>query len=182
MAYDGDVKIWLTQARKNGCWKIRWIDPATGQVRQRSARTNTRRSAERQLGELRAELIKGLYRHTSRISWSKFRRRYDDQVISAWAVKTRLKIDTVFNAVEKLVSPRSLADLNAERISLLQAKLREGGCAESTIAGYLADLRAASLGDAEMGYVGGGAEDTQAAAGEEVERDEGPSDYAGRVS
>ena len=66
MGHDGDIKIWLTRPQ-NGCWKIRWIDPTTGQVQQKSTRTNNRRMADRQLGELQAELIKGQYRQTTRI-------------------------------------------------------------------------------------------------------------------
>ena len=62
MGHDGDIKIPLIQPNKNAYWQIRWNDPVTGQARQKSTRTNNRRMADRQLGELQAELIKGQYR------------------------------------------------------------------------------------------------------------------------
>lgn len=153
MGYDDDIKIWLTRPNKNTCWKIRWIDPATGQVRQKSAKTNIRRTADRQLGELRAELIKGQYRQSSRIPWGDFRRRYEEVLMPSLAQKTQSKIDTVFNAIEGLVAPQLLTDLSAEQIGLFQAKLREGGRAENTIVGYLAHLRSALKWANDMGML-----------------------------
>jgi len=143
VANDGDLRIWLTKTPNSDCWKIRWLDPATGQVRQKSTKTNNRRAADRQLGELRAELLKGSYCQASRIFWDAFRRRYEDEAVPALAKKTQSKIATVLNAVEELIAPRLLADLNAQQLSQFQAKLREGRRAESTIEGYLAHMRSA---------------------------------------
>ena len=69
------------------------------------------------------------------------------------AKKTQAKIATVFNAVERLLAPQLLTDLNAERIGLFQAKLREDGRAENTIVSYSAHLRSALKWAADMGIL-----------------------------
>jgi integrase len=69
------------------------------------------------------------------------------------AEKTGIMIATVFNAVEKLASPRKLSDLTAERLSFFQAELRKGGRAEPTIRTYLAHLRSALRWAAEVGLL-----------------------------
>ncbi len=75
-----------------------------------------------------------------------FRDRYEREVLSSLADNTARKSQYVFNALERLlpvVADGPLRGLTAERISYMQAKLREQGRAESTIAGYLAHLRSA---------------------------------------
>lgn len=52
-------------------------------------------------------------------------------------------LDTVFNAVEKILSPSRLRDLTADRLSYFQSQLREGGRAEPTIRTYMAHLMSA---------------------------------------
>ena len=137
-----DLKIWLTKTR-NGLWVIRFVDLETGKTRQKSTGTTRKKEAERQLGELRADLMNHRYQPTSNISWPEFRRRYEDEVVSSLARKTACKIATVFNHVEAILNPNKLRDLTAERLSRFQSKLRENGIAEISIRGYLAHLQSA---------------------------------------
>jgi len=62
-------------------------------------------------------------------------------------------IEFVLDAVEQILNPQRLRDLKADRISKLQAELRKRGLAESTIAGYLAHLRAALSWAVDMGLL-----------------------------
>jgi len=143
--------IWLTRREDSGVWVIRFEDPETGRIRQKSTRTENKREAERRLGQLRADLLNHRVQRAVRgnIAWDDFRRRYEDEVLAAAAPKTREKVDTVFNAMERLLKPGRLRDLTSERLSHFQAKLREEKTrtkkarAETTIAGYLAHLKAA---------------------------------------
>jgi integrase len=59
------------------------------------------------------------------------------------AAKTIPKPTTVLDAVERILKPTKLTDLTAGRLSKLIAELRNGQRSESTIASYLAHLRAA---------------------------------------
>ena len=69
----------------------------------------------------------------------------------------------MFNAVERLLAPQLLTDLNAERIGLFQAKLREDGLrGEHNRKLFLAHLRSALKWPADMGILAIGANDVQA--------------------
>ena len=87
--------------------------------------------------------MNGRVDRTSNISWSEFRRRYEDEVLSGLAHTTGQKNATVFNSVEEILRPSRLRDLTAARLSYFQAELRKGGRAETTISGYRAHLRSA---------------------------------------
>lgn len=140
---DNEFKIWLTRRPGSGHWVIRYVDPDSHRTRQSSTKTKSRKEAERRLGEVRADVLHGRHQVASSILWEAFRLRYENEVLAGLALKTRQKNDTVFDAVEELIQPTRLRDVSAERISTFQAKLREGGRAETTISGYLAHLRAA---------------------------------------
>jgi integrase len=140
---EDEIRIWLTRKKKSPYWIMRYHDPETGKIVERSTETRSKREAEREVGKLRADLSNGRVDRTSNISWSEFRRRYEDEVIPGLAPKTRLKIATVFNVIEEILKPERLRDLTAPKLSQFQAKLRSGGRAETTISGYMAHLRSA---------------------------------------
>ncbi len=153
-AMHGDeLQIWKTRVPRSRFWVIRYIDPDTRQRRQVSTHTENGKEAERQLGELRADLLKGRHRASSSLSWEAFRIRYESEVLPSLAVKTQLKVATIFDKLEQLAKPGKLRELTAERLSVFQAKLREGGRAETTIAGYLAHLRAAMRWAVDVGLL-----------------------------
>ena len=138
-----EFNIWLTKRSVDSNWVIRYVDPESGRTLQKTTGTKNKKEAERQLGELRADLINNRYQPTSNIAWADFRRRYEDEVLPSLALKTSLKTATVFKKVEDVLQPAKLRDLTSERLSYFQSKLRESGLAETSIAGYLAHLRAA---------------------------------------
>ncbi len=63
------------------------------------------------------------------------------------------KVDTVLDAVEEILKPRKLSELTASRISKFVAESRDGERSESTIAGYLAHLRAAQSWAVNVGML-----------------------------
>jgi integrase len=143
---------WLVQRPGNGIWIIRFVDEA-GRTRQKSTGSRNKREAERQLGALSADLDAARYEAPNNLSWAAFRLRYDDERLLSLATKTRMKVDTILDAVERILNPQRLRDLTSERISKLQAELRKQGLAESTIAGYLAHLRAALSWAVDVGLL-----------------------------
>jgi integrase len=136
-------KIWLTKRGNSPNWVIRYEDPETGHVLQKSTGTTKKKDAERLLGEFRADLLNGRYHGRTDTTWQAFREKYEAEVLSGLALKTVKKVDTVLDAVECILKPTRLSDLTASRISIFIAELRNGERSESTIAGYLAHLRAA---------------------------------------
>ncbi len=87
------------------------------------------------------------------MTWTEFRRRYEDEAVTALADNTATKIGTTLDHVEDLVCPARLADLTADKLSLWQTKLRSKGLSENTIKGYVAHLKAALNWAAEMGML-----------------------------
>jgi len=148
-----DLGFCLVRPLNSPCWVIRYRDPATGAKRQKSTRTTNKRDAERILGKFRDDLLAGRYAPTSNLTWHRFRERYEAEVLPSLAVKTRLKVATILNAVETLVKPLRLRDLSADKLSVFQAKLREGGRSETTVLGYQAHLRSALAWAVEMGML-----------------------------
>jgi len=72
-----------------------------------------------------------------------FRERYESEALSGFAEKTDTKVSSVFNAVEEILNPNRLREVNADRLSYHQAELRKRGLAETTIKSHLAHILAA---------------------------------------
>ena len=124
--------------------QMRYVDPVTGKQKTRSTGVprSKRREAERIAHKWEHDLCEGRFKTPSKISWAEFRIRYEDEYLSSLAEKTASKVAATFNSVERILAPKKLASLTAERISFLQSKLRDAGRAESTIKGHLAHLLA----------------------------------------
>ena len=125
---------------------IRYRDTATGKQIRKSSGTASKAEARRLAHAWEADLNAGRDQGRYATSWEQFRQRYEDEVVPGLADRTGHKIGTTFNLVEKflpIVAGGKLADLGPEALSQFQQGLRAGGRAESTIAGYLAHLRAA---------------------------------------
>jgi integrase len=88
-----------------------------------------------------------------KITWTEFRDRYEREVLASLADRTGLKVGTIFNSVEDVLSPRLLSCLTTERLSHFQTVLRERGKAEDTIKGSLAHLKAALRWAGGMGLL-----------------------------
>lgn len=132
---------------------LRYRDPTTSKYKTRSAGTANQRDAERTAAKWEAELREGRYRDPIKTTWEEFRDRYEVEVVPGLAPKTGIMVATVFNAVERIVSPLRLSDLTASRLSQFQSHLRSGGCAEPTIRTYLAHLVSALRWGAGVGLL-----------------------------
>jgi integrase len=146
-----ELKIWLV--RRHDGWVIRYLHPVSQKTKQVATRTLSKTEAERQLGQLRADLVTNCSGNRKDISWSGFRDRYESEKASGLAKRTQEKIDTVFNAIEQILRPKRLGDLTPERISYFQSTLRNRELSESTIAGYLAHLKAALRWAVDMEFL-----------------------------
>lgn len=145
--------IWLVKPPNSPYWGIRYEDPDSGRTRQKSTGTTKKKEAERILGEFRADLLNKRYHGPDNVGWAAFRDKYETEVLSGLAKGTMRKVDTVLDAIEEVLHPQKLSDLTAGRISRFVAKLRDGKRSESTIAGYLAHLRAALSWAVDMGML-----------------------------
>lgn len=137
------IKVKVTKNGTRRFFTMYYDDPLTGKRCQRSTKCDRRKDAEKAAAKWEAELHEGRYKPASNVLWSDFRERYEKEVLPSLAEKTAAIVATVFNSVEKHLQLVRLRDFTGDRVSSLQAKLREAGLAEASIASYLGHLRAA---------------------------------------
>ncbi len=154
-----DIKVTVVEFSDRKCFQMQYRCPLTGKKKtkatdvERDGSKKARRDAERAAGDWEKQLREGTYQDVSKITWSDFRTRYENEVLTSLAENTDAKVQGVFNSIESILSPARLRDLNADRLSHFQAKLRENGLAESTIASMLGHLRAVLNWAAKMGMI-----------------------------
>lgn len=148
-----NIKVTVVKYPDRKFLMMRYVDPYTGKQVGRSTKTTRQREAERVAAKWEAELREGRFVPQSNVSWEAFRVRYEDEVLPGLADKTGEMLQTVFNTVERILRPRKLRDLTADRLSYLQAKLREGGRSEATIRTYMAHLMSALKWAATVGIL-----------------------------
>lgn len=122
---------------------MRYADPVTGKRLTRSTRATTRREAERAAAKWEVELQEGRYQAPCNMSWKEFRERYESEKLANLAKATGDSASTAMNHLERLVDPRNLTVLTSTVFSKFQAKMRQEGMRETTIATHLRHLRAA---------------------------------------
>jgi len=141
---------------------LRYIDPMTGKQRHKSAGTSRHSEAVKAAGKWEAELKEGRYAAPCRTAWPDFRERYEREVLPRLAARTEEPRMAVMNHIERILSPKRVADLTAERLSFFESELRrdrtEGdktipGLKDSTIAGHLAHLRSILSWAVEIGVI-----------------------------
>src|SRR5262245_46328860 len=94
---------------------LRYIDPVTGKQKHKSAETTNKRDAERAAAKWEAELLAGVV-DCRKVTWQRFRERYENEVLASLAENTDKKVQGVFNAVEKHLAPVRLRDVTSERL------------------------------------------------------------------
>lgn len=122
---------------------VRWTDPVTLRERRRSTKTRIKRDAERYALKLEKELNQGTHYELCKISWQEFRTRYETEVIPGLAQRTSEKVSVVFNAVQQIVKPKLLLQVDSNAISKMVKHYRKKGLQEITIRSNLAHLKAA---------------------------------------
>ncbi len=122
------VKVVYQQRRKRFC--LRWIDPESGRLKQKSVGPITRKQAENLAAQLEADLQEGRYAAPSKVTWSAFRTAYEGEKVPSLANATGHSIAAMFNCVERLMHPLKLADVTATMINTFQARLRREAAEE----------------------------------------------------
>src|SRR5204863_7579791 len=108
-------------------------------------------------GKWEDELRTGIVQ-VSKVTWLQFRERYESDVLALAAPATDRKVQGIFDSIERILNPIRLRDVDANRISHLQAKLAEGskdkpGLKQSTIKTHLAHLQAALRWAVRVGFL-----------------------------
>lgn len=123
---------------------LRYRDPATGRERIKSAETNDFREASRRAGKWESELaIEPEHAAAGEMAWMSFIDLYDRQHLRSLAETSAMRSIMVLEAFGREAGIARLDSITPMVLSRWAAYRRGLGNAESTIAGYLATLRAA---------------------------------------
>jgi integrase len=150
---DNDIKVLVVKYPDRRFFMMRYTDPVTGKHKARSTGTKVRREAERAAAKWEAELREGRYHAPSKLLWQEFRERYESEKLSGLADNTAAATTTAFNHLERVIGPEKLLTVNATTISRFQAKLRQEGMKDTTLATHLRHLHAALGWAVSMGML-----------------------------
>lgn len=134
------IRVRLVDPSSRRFFLCRWKDPVTGRIKTRSTETTVRREAERFAGRLEDELNAGLYKSPKKTTWVEGREKFTRSRRSK-AKKTQQKTTSMFNAVERLVSPQLIQSMTASVISGFSNALYDERLKPATIRGHLAEIR-----------------------------------------
>lgn len=137
-----EIKVYVVDKHRKYLY-LRYTDPATGRVVERSAKTDSRKDAEKAAGKWEAELREGRYEKPNRMAWGAFREYYSANALPGLAGRSQEAYLGALNAFERLCSPAKLADVTTARVTAFATALRLEKKSDATIACYLRHLKAA---------------------------------------
>ena len=122
---------------------LQYVDPVTGKRKTKSAKTANRKQAEKLAIEWQTELRHGLYKEPSKLTWSEFRERYEDEhVLPQLRLNSRKRIESTFNVIEELMSPQRLQQITSQWVTQFRLKASNGRESD-TVNLHLRNLKAA---------------------------------------
>lgn len=134
------IKVSVVSAGQGRALLLRWIDPATGRRKFKSAKTTSRNKAERAAAALEKAIADGQVVNSPRMPWADFAMRYTESELPGKSVKTGKQVATVITHLERIVNPQRLGDVNESALLTWQQTLRAEGKREATLASYRATL------------------------------------------
>ena len=130
----------INRGRKN--LYLRYTDPATGKLIEKSAGTSRQALAVKAAGKWEAELNEGRYQKPSRMSWEVFKDYYTTNAMTALAMSSQATYEATINVFERTCNPQKLSDVTTAKVTGFATRLRENGLAQATVACYLRHLKA----------------------------------------
>mgnify|MGYP000901427501 CR=1 FL=1 len=121
---------------------LRYIDPLTGKQKTKSAGTPDEEEATKAAGKWEDELRTGRYQSPSRLTWADFRRRCEDEKLSAMCRNSQIAYRVSLDHLERIVNPDRVAKLTPQVMSQFQAKARKQGMKPTTLARHLRIIKA----------------------------------------
>src|SRR5690349_2328115 len=105
-----DIKVHVVDYGR-ACLYMRYVCPLTGKQISRTTKTANRKEAHKAAGAWEKELREGKYKPRSKITWADFRDEYESLAFPDLAEASQKKFTSVFDMVEKVLSPAKLASL-----------------------------------------------------------------------
>jgi integrase len=125
MSFDKHIVVWIQRFKDRDTYMLQWHDPVTGKRRSKSAGTSIKGVAEMRRTELEYEINHNMHQEASRMSWEKFRERFEDEYLSGRRPSTRESFSVTFNSFERLCRPQTLRAITERTVSAFVAALRK---------------------------------------------------------
>jgi len=138
-----EIKVTVCKYPDRANLVLRYVDPLTGKQRTKSAGTPHEAEAIGRAAVWEDELRTGRYQAPSKLTWAEFRKRYEDEKLATRAPRTRATAAVAFGHLERVLNPDRLSKLTSDTMSRFQAKLREEGMKDTTLAKNLRHIHAA---------------------------------------
>jgi integrase len=122
---DNRVNVWVQRFKDRKHLVLQWIDPETGKRRSESAGTADTKEADTKRADKEYELNHGLHRDVSRISWERFRERFEEEHVVGCRLNTRRNFQATLDHFEAICNPKRLAGITPRTVSLFVAGLRK---------------------------------------------------------
>lgn len=149
-----EIRVKVTRKANRRFFLMYYDDPITGERVHRSTKKTTRGDAIKVAGKWEAELREGRYRPQANITWQDFRERCVDEKLANKSPKTVKSYESAFNQFQRLINPKLLRVVDTAVLSRFQAKLRDEGLAETSIATHLRHLKSAFRWAERLGLIG----------------------------
>ncbi len=133
------VRIFRRTGRKN--YEAQWTDPLTGRKKTRSTKTSIKRDAQRFATRLEDQIRAGEFTDADKVTWEELCEQYAAAIFPNQRQKTRLKTNSMFNAIDRILRPKWAAAIGNKEINQFTSRLRSEGLSEFTVKGHLAELR-----------------------------------------
>ena len=147
-----EIKVYVIDKGRTNFY-LRYTDPLTGKVVEKSAGTSNDNAAKKAAGVWEDELRNGRYQKPSHMDWKNFREHFSIHVLPALAKSTVVTYESTLNVFERACNPKRLSDVTTARVTAFVTALRTKGAAEATIARHLRHLKAAMRWAHEQGLL-----------------------------
>lgn len=148
---ENEKLTWVTKPKGKRFYVVRWVDPVTNLVRQRSTGQARRRDAQTVADEVAVEVFAGTA--DKDISWRNFCERYERERLSTRSPKTLAKWRTAAALLKKHLKPQQPRELSANRLSQLIGDLTAAGMKPETLDSHLRHIKAALAFAVQIGQL-----------------------------
>ena len=139
---DDEIRVTVCKYPDRKNLVLRYVDPITGKQITKSAGTDDEGNATKAAGKWEDELRTGRYQAPSRLTWADFRKRCEDEKLSAMCHTSQVAYRVALDHLERIIDPDLAAKLTPQIMSRFQAEARKQGMKATTLARHLRMIKA----------------------------------------
>lgn len=131
---------------------LRYVDPVTGEVHERSSKCAKMKDARKAAAKLAAELAAG-GSVDNRIPWAEFRDLFESQRLAGFSAGYKKAVRATLNAIEIYQKPDRLNRINAQWLTRFRARMVHLGRRPATVHKYMQHLKTALGWAVDQGFL-----------------------------